>query len=245
MSRKRQMELLETLPYSLSQAGPAELDGVGNYYVEILAGDEPAMTVYMLDTHAFSPRPKFSKYDWLKPSQIEWFRQTASTRRNSRSADSKHMDISFIHIPLPEYDSSESPRLGKWREGVGAANFNTGFRDVLLEQGIVMVSAGQYVYLLWLTMLTSSDHCNDYCLLSSPDAPQSKSSLWMCYAGGVGFGGYGCDDFVRRVRVFDIDTKAARITTWKRLEHGEDAANVRLDEQVIVEGGKPKKLALP
>ena len=34
----------------------------------------------------------------------------------------------------------------------------------------------------------------------------SKPSLWMCYGGGAGLGGYGgYDDFVRRVRFFDID----------------------------------------
>lgn len=63
-------------------------------------------------------------------------------------------------------------------------------------------------------------------------------ALWMCYAGGVGFGGYaGYGEYVRRVRVFEVDTNNARITTWKRLEYGEPTG--RLDEQIIVDGGRP------
>lgn len=60
----------------------------------------------------------------------------------------------------------------------------------------------------------------------------------MCYAGGVGFGGYaGWGGYHRRVRLFEIDTNEARITTWKRLEYGDIEA--RIDEQIIVDGGRP------
>lgn len=62
-------------------------------------------------------------------------------------------------------------------------------------------------------------------------------ALWMCYGGGSGFGGYGgYNGYHRRVRLFDIDMNAARITTYKRLEYGE--TEKRIDEQIIVEGGK-------
>lgn len=62
--------------------------------------------------------------------------------------------------------------------------------------------------------------------------------MWMCYAGGVGFGGYaGYGGYIRRVRVYEIDTNAARITTWKRLEAGPNITE-RIDEQYIVDAGK-------
>lgn len=61
----------------------------------------------------------------------------------------------------------------------------------------------------------------------------------MCYAGGSGFGGYaGYGGYHRRVRLFEVDTNEARIKTWKRLEYGDIAA--RIDEQIIVDGGKPQ-----
>lgn len=150
MSRARQMALMETLPFSLSQAGPPEIDGVGNYYVEILArgnSDHSALTLYLLDTHAYSPdERKYPGYDWIKPNQIEWFRKTAANLKKPHSLYSHHhMDIAFIHIPLTEYASPELPRVGEWKEGVTAPVYNSGFRDALVEQGVVMVSAGQYV----------------------------------------------------------------------------------------------------
>ncbi|QUC21699.1 uncharacterized protein UV8b_05942 [Ustilaginoidea virens] len=247
MSRARQMALYETLPFSLSAAGPANIDGVGNYYIEVLArggSDHSALTIYLLDTHSYSPNErKYPGYDWIKPNQIEWFRKTAASLKSKHAKYSHHhMDISFIHIPLTEYASPELPRLGEWKEGVTAPVYNSGFRDALVEQGVVMVSAGH-------------DHCNDYCLLSLQNVTQpgaqlspspgeqpppqvQKPALWMCYAGGVGFGGYaGYGGYVRRLRVFEVDTNEARIVTWKRVEHGKTADKV--DLQIIVDGGRP------
>ena len=248
MSREGQMALMETLPYSLAVAGPADVDGVGNYYVEVLArgkSEHSALTIYLLDTHSYSPDERnFPGYDWLKPSQIEWFRRTAVGLKGAHSRyNLRHMDLAFVHIPLTEYADYEQPRVGAWREGVTAPLYNSLFRDALVEQGVVMVSAGH-------------DHCNDYCALNLDPSDYGKEktkdkdkepldatevrkpALWMCYGGGVGFGGYGgYNNYVRRLRLFEIDVNEARITTWKRLEVG--TPGERIDEQIIVDGGKP------
>ncbi|KAL7813419.1 Metallo-dependent phosphatase-like protein [Trichoderma gracile] len=258
MSREGQMALMETLPYSLSQAGPVDVDGVGNYYIEVLArghNEHSALTIYLLDTHAYSPDERhYPGYDWVKPSQIDWFKRTsASLKRNHDGYTHRHMDIAFIHIPLTEYADWDKPRVGEWREGVTAPVYNTGFHDALVEEGVVMVSAGH-------------DHVNDYCSLSShgdetksflpgwdqklpleseKDKDKDKENqankvpaMWMCYSGGVGFGGYaGYDGYIRRLRLFEVDTEEARITTWKRVEFG-DNAQARVDQQVLVEAGK-------
>ncbi|KAM6509128.1 Phosphatase dcr2 [Fusarium solani] len=232
MSREAQMAIMESLPYSLSIAGPAEIDGVGNYYVEVLARgktDHSALTIYLLDTHAYTPDERnFPGYDWVKPNQIEWFKKTAAgLKKNHDEYTGRHMDIAFIHIPLTEYADFNLPRVGEWKEGVTAPVYNSGFRDALVEQGVVMVSAGH-------------DHCNDYCSLSLSGEGENKTpALWMCYAGGSGFGGYaGYGGYHRRVRLFEVDTNEARIKTWKRLEYGDIAT--RIDEQIIVDGGKPQ-----
>ncbi|CRK32641.1 hypothetical protein BN1723_019666, partial [Verticillium longisporum] len=82
LPRATQMAIMEGLPYSLSIAGPEEVDGVGNYYIEILArgsSDHSALTIYMLDSHSYSPNERtYHGYDWIKPSQITWFKNTAS-----------------------------------------------------------------------------------------------------------------------------------------------------------------------
>ncbi|KAI3531806.1 calcineurin-like phosphoesterase [Colletotrichum abscissum] len=228
LPRAAQMQILESLPYSLAKAGPEEIDGVGNYYVEVLArgkSDHSALTLYMLDSHAYSPdEKKYHGYDWIKQNQIEWFKKTSTNLKKAHKEYSKvHMDLAFIHIPLPEYRDADLAIKGEWKEGVTAPNFNSGFRDALVEQGVVMVSCGH-------------DHVNDYCSLSLDS--QQKPALWMCYAGGVGFGGYaGYGGYHRRIRVFEVDTNEARITTWKRVEWGDTSK--RIDEQIIVEAGGP------
>lgn len=151
MPRAQQMALIETLPYSLSSAGPPDIAGVGNYYLEVLAHSSrtSALTIYMLDTHSYSPdEHNFKGYDWIKKNQIEWFKQTsASLKKAHENYKHIHMDLAFIHIPLPEYRYLDNKIIGgvdgRPREGVTAPAFNSGFRDALVEEGVVMVSCGQ------------------------------------------------------------------------------------------------------
>lgn len=147
MTRDAQMMLMESLPYSLSKAGPADIDGVGNYYVEVLGrgSSASAVTIYFFDTHSYSPNErKYPGYDWIKQSQIDWFNKTAEgLKKEHAEYTHHHMDIAFIHIPLTEYADYNNTWVGQWREGVTAPVYNTGFRDALVEQGVAMVSAGQ------------------------------------------------------------------------------------------------------
>ena len=243
-SREALMQLTKTLPYSLSEPGPATVDGVGNYYVEVLArgtSSHSALTLYLLDTHSYSPDERhFRGYDWVKKSQIDWFKRTAQALKHSPAHldyTHVHMDMAFIHIPLPEYRNTADiiPASGSALESPTAPAFNSGFKTALVEEGVLAVSCGH-------------DHANDYCALARSEGDGGKPELWMCYAGGSGFGGYGgYGGYRRRVRVFEFDMNEARISTWKRVEGGGNGrvgealvekGVERADEMVIVEGGK-------
>lgn len=248
LRRSAQMELMETLPFSLSKAGTAEAEGTGNYYVEVSApnSEHSALTLYMLDTHSLTPDEKHYKgYDWLKPGQIDWFRSTSQTLKKSHTHSKYshiHLDLAFIHIPLPEYAERENIIAGgEWKERVTAPTYNSHFYDALVDEGVVAVGCGH-------------DHVNDYCALRPQmpvtrdvpaDAPEehrhekkNRPGPWMCYAGGSGFGGYaGYGGFHRRVRVWEVDTNAGRLETWKRVECCGEDTKKRIDEIVLVEGG--------
>ncbi|KAF2084287.1 Metallo-dependent phosphatase [Saccharata proteae CBS 121410] len=225
LTRSTSMSLLQTLPYSLSLPGPSSISGIGNYYLEILApgtSQHSALTLYLLDTHSYSPdETQFRGYDWVKPDQIAWFRDTARGLREKQTHKSYskiHMDMAFVHIPLPEYAEQGLRVVGSWKEGVTAPGFNSHLYDALVQENVLAVSCGH-------------DHVNDYC------GTGKDGRLWMCYAGGSGFGGYGgYDGYIRRVRVFEVDANEARISTWKRVEWGE--VDRRVDEMVIVDGGR-------
>ncbi|MCJ1309204.1 hypothetical protein MMC25_002861 [Agyrium rufum] len=237
LDRHALMDLLGSLPLSLAEAGPATVDGVGNYVVEVLArgtSTHSALTIYLLDTHGYSPdEQNFKGYDWLKKSQIEWFREEAAARRHSaahKAYTKHHFNIAFIHIPLPEYRDLRSivPNSGSSPEAATAPGFNSGFGDALIENDVFAVSAGH-------------DHANDYCLVDRHSSPSKEvqnsldGKIWMCYAGGSGFGGYGgYGGYKRRVRMWEFDMEGARVETWKRVE-GE---KTRVDELIVVEGGR-------
>lgn len=226
------MSLLQTLPFSLSHPGPPEVEGIGNYVVEVLApspSQHPAITIYLMDTHSYSPdEASFRGYDWVKPNQIAWFKETAAGLKGRNSKYSHiHMDLAFIHIPLPEYAMSDNVRAGgDWREPSTAPGFNSGFYEALHEHGVLAVGCGH-------------DHVNDYCALKPQKEGDAKLGPWMCYAGGSGFGGYaGYGGFHRRLRVWELDTNTGRIITWKRVECCGKETEKRVGELMIVDGGR-------
>lgn len=227
LSRHAQMDLYESLPYSVSEAGPNTIEGVGNYFIEIQghSSKHSALTLYFLDTHSYSPdEAHYRGYDWLKLNQINWFKSTAEGLKEAHSHYTHHhLNMAFIHIPLPEYGMPDNERVGNWTEPITAPAFNTHFKEALAEYDVKAISCGH-------------DHVNDYCSLARAE-DSGEPQLWMCYAGGSGFGGYaGYNHYHRRLRLFEIDTNMARISTWKRLEYGDIES--RLDEQIIVDMGK-------
>ncbi|PGH11629.1 hypothetical protein AJ79_04769 [Helicocarpus griseus UAMH5409] len=227
LDRSETMEIMQQLPYSLSEPGPVDVDGVGNYIIEVLgraSSTHSALTLYLLDTHSYSPDERqYHGYDWLKPNQVEWFKSSSQRLQKShREYTHIHMNLAFIHIPLPEYRNPNNWYQGSWVEAPTAPLYNSGFKDALVNENVLVVSCGH-------------DHANDYCMLEQN--AEEQPSLWMCYAGGAGFGGYGgYGGYVRRVRFFDIDMNSARIMTYKRLEYGDTRS--RIDEMMIVDGGK-------
>lgn len=51
LSRAAQMSLLQNLPSSLCEPGPKEIDGVGNFYLEVLAPEPPELMAKTVVTH--------------------------------------------------------------------------------------------------------------------------------------------------------------------------------------------------
>jgi len=250
LTRSQMVELLATMPYSLTSHGSRNVPGAGNYYVQVMShnGHHSALTLWFLDTHSYSPdERKYKGYDWIKPEQISWFKDVAGGLKGTNKKYSHiHLDMAFIHIPIPEYREA-GLQIGERRERITAPNYNSGFYDALLEMDIPVVSCGH-------------DHANDFCLFpdkkkmfdpatgapssSSPSSSAPKTSpnakfdkIWLCYAGGSGFGGYGgYGQYHRRVRFWELNASEGRISTWKRLEYGD--TEKRLDEHNVVDAGK-------
>lgn len=229
------MSLYEDLPLSLCQSGPENVDGVGNYHLQVYdhaSAQAPLLTLYLLDSHGQRPSKIHNPdYDPINQSQIDWFTSTSQALRKARKKDgnsnSHHLSVAFQHIPLPEYaDNDLIIKAGHRREPTEGPSVNNHFYDALAKEDIAAVGCGH-------------DHVNDFCafLPKQKSSDTSKLGPWLCYAGGSGFGGYcsyGDERYHRRTRVWEFDTKAEAIKTWNRVEYAED----RVDELVLVKGGQ-------
>jgi hypothetical protein len=222
------MSILQNLPFSLCESGPEQIDGIGNFYLQVLApapSQLPLSTLYFLDSHGQIPSKMFNPdYEPIKQSQIDWFVNASQAQRSAREKDDDndnrfHLSLAFLHIPLPEFgDRHLSIRNGHRREPTESPSFNSHFYNALVKGGISALGCGH-------------DHVNDFCALLPP-----QPGPWLCYGGGSGFGGYcsyGRKRFHRRMRVWELDTSTGSLKTWKRVEYAMD----RVDELVLVESG--------
>lgn len=231
------MSILQNLPFSLSESGPEQVDGIGNFYLQVLAPAPSQLslsTLYFLDSHGQIPsKIRNPDYDPIKQSQIDWFTDTSQAQRSMREKDDNdhrfHLSLAFLHIPLPEFsDRHLSIRNGCRREPSESPSFNSHFYNTLVKGGVSALGCGH-------------DHVNDFCALLSQQPQQDGDKTpqpgpWLCYGGGSGFGGYcsyGGMRFHRRTRVWELDTSTGSLKTWKRVEYAVD----RVDELVLVERG--------
>ncbi|KAK2036208.1 Metallo-dependent phosphatase [Colletotrichum somersetense] len=236
LTRAAQMSILQNLPFSLCEPGPEQVDGIGNFCLQVLApapSQLPLSTIYLLDSHGQIASDKRNPdYEPIKESQIDWFTNTSQAQRRARETgdndNSSHLSLVFLHIPLPEFaDCDPDIRNGSRREPSEGPSFNSHFYDALVKEGISAVGCGH-------------DHVNDFCALPQ-QTPQDDDKThqpgpWLCYGGGSGFGGYcsyGGTRYHRRMRVWELDTSTGSLRTWKRVEYDME----RVDELVLVEGG--------
>ncbi|SGZ51256.1 CIC11C00000005977 [Sungouiella intermedia] len=226
LSREQMMQLASSLPYSVASVGPDAVDGYGNYAVTVDGSKNRGVSAafYFLDSHSRSKQPKTNPgYDWFKESQIAWVGMEAESllaHKNKKEL----LSMAFFHIPIPEYRQTENrPMLGQLREGVTAPLFHSDMRSAFSQAGIQVATVGH-------------DHANDYCLLN-PDTENSefKHNMWLCYGGAVGEGGYGgYNEYIRRMRVYNLNELGWSIDTWKRAENNPGEL---FEKQRVVEAG--------
>jgi hypothetical protein len=232
------MSILQHLPLSLCEPGPEEVDGIGNFYLQVLAPAPSQLsfsTLYFLDSHSQIPSKVHNPdYESIKQSQIDWFTNTSQAQRKAREKDNNdtyfHLSLAFQHIPLPEFgDRHLCIRNGHRREPTEGPSYNSHLYDALVKEGISALGCGH-------------DHVNDFCALLPQQTRKDCNKTphhgpWLCYGGGSGFGGYcsyGRKRFHRRTRVWELDTSTGGLKTWKQVEYAMD----RVDELVLVKSGE-------
>jgi hypothetical protein len=89
----------------LFQKGPENIDGVGNYIIEIADPDGSLNTALVfLDSHMYIKKGYFSGFDHVHDNQIEWYKEqiTSISRREGRLIPS----LMFFHLPIKEFSDA-------------------------------------------------------------------------------------------------------------------------------------------
>ncbi|WP_199617290.1 metallophosphoesterase family protein [Paenibacillus alkalitolerans] len=184
----------------LTQSGPADVSGTGNYALTVGSKDSgsDAAVFYFLDSGAESPEP-VGGYEWLHTDQVYWY--TSQSRRLNAGKAAPLPALAFFHIPLPEYETVW--RLGKAvgikSEDVCCPKINSGMFAAMVETGDVM---GVFV---------GHDHDNDYC--------GTLHGVKLCYGRVTGYNCYG--GLRRGARVVRMHEGRRSFVTWLRLDNGE------------------------
>ncbi|KAF4547288.1 Calcineurin-like phosphoesterase-like protein 9 [Elsinoe fawcettii] len=145
LSRLAQTSLLQSLPFSLCERGPNEVDGVSNFYLNIsdrVAPHESVLTLFLVDSHGqIESNVRSPDYAPITKSQIEWFVSSCRERRAEQETKIATGLFSpllvFQHIPLPEFEDEDLDiRSGHRREPSEGPTANSHFYNALVEQGI-------------------------------------------------------------------------------------------------------------
>ncbi len=195
---KAQLELSGTL----AEAGTPGVDGVGNFIVRVSdSNKDTAAAFYFFDSGGYSELPAVPGYDWIRSSQVDWFREE-SRRLRENNGGIPVPALAFFHIPLPEYRHAwnHSTCYGHRYEKVQSPQLNSGLFAAMVETGGMMGT------------FCGHDHINDYW--------GELHGIRLCYGRATGYNTYGRLFFPRGARVIRLQRGVGGFTTWLHLENG-------------------------
>ncbi|MBQ0072160.1 MAG: metallophosphoesterase family protein [Spirochaetales bacterium] len=220
-SKEYQESLYESYPHCLSQSGPEEVPGVGNYFLPILDKngacafgiwaldsmqdlsimDSPLDYKGNLEKDVLLPQrlATGSDADWIRFRQVQWYYNHSLLLEKENGH--KIPSIMCFHQPLYEFNAvlrnpKETGMNGECNEKVSCSEVNGGLFAAALERGDV------------LGMFCGHDHINSfdgvYC------------HMHLAYCGSVGYHAYGIKnppeerERLRGGRIIDIDVRDPR-----------------------------------
>lgn len=144
ISREKMVDIFSSYEHCLMKKGKEEVDGNGNYVLNILNSDRTIKeSFFFFDTMDEMNKEQKEKYalpenedfyDGLKASQVEWYKYTV-TRMKAESGF--FSSVAVLHIPLPQFESAVSDGgkflYGDKREGICSSGFESGFFDTIKE----------------------------------------------------------------------------------------------------------------
>lgn len=189
---------LTDFPHCLSKFGDPNLFGYGNFVINIMDSETTLrQSLVLFDSGRSMCEPHITRdgvpteinsgYDYIKPTQIQWYKNEITALKKKYS---NVQSMLYMHIPIPEYrevfeaesnpDESYSPTgkaellYGVQYESIGASPYNSGLFDAMREMGSQAVFAGH-------------DHVNDW-------AAKYKG-IYFVYSQCGGYNCYGMGNY--------------------------------------------------
>lgn len=199
VTREQLLSIWQESEYCLADAGPADVNGLGNYVLTVKRADgTDGAALYFLDSGNEAPK-EIGGYAWIHPNQVYWYTQQA--QRLAERQGGPLPALAFFHIPFPEYNEAwiaGESRTGAQGEKVCCPKINTGLFGAMVETGGVM---GTFV---------GHDHDNDYC--------GTVHGIRLCYGRVTGYNTYG--HLPRGARVIELRDGARSFETWIAQDDG-------------------------
>lgn len=195
------VSLLQRLPNSLFEPGPASVRGHSNYVVPIRGSRTPqaAALLYLLDSGAKTTQP-FAGSAWIDRSQIGWYAEQ-SAAFTAANGGAPLPALAFFHIPLPEYNEvwDFHTCYGSKNTNVSCPKVNSGLFAAMVEMGDVL---GTFV---------GHNHHNDFY--------GDLHGIRLGYSRLSGYG-LGREEYPRGARIIRLHEGVRRFETWQRLDDG-------------------------
>ena len=133
----------EAYPHCLFQKGPDEVDGYGNYVVNVKNSlGQITQSLFMIDSHSYTDGDYFGiqwKYDAIHENQVKWYKDTVAAI-TEENAGIQPKSLGFFHIPLAE----ESDAFDEYRKAGEKDTENVKYQYGLIGEGDFVICASKY-----------------------------------------------------------------------------------------------------
>lgn len=239
MSREKQQVVYEEFPYCMSQAGPEDIKGVGNYVIPVYPSDEsrtdPIFSVWGMDSggyvtdkglagrqavlnHTMYEGHSGSSYAYMPFTQIRWYFNTSE--EIEAFAGHQVPGMMFFHIPLQEFyeiwlNQEQTGTEGTKQDPVCAGPLNSGLFTAMIERDDIKA------------VVCGHDHINDYA--------GEFCGIQLCYASNIGYDTYH-DDAMMGGRVFVIhEDNPDEIETYMSYVSGVNLKNLAAATETVTD----------
>ncbi|MBQ9227285.1 MAG: metallophosphoesterase [Eubacterium sp.] len=136
----------EKYPHCLFQAGPDDIDGEGNYVINIKDKTTGSIiqSLFMLDSHSYVDGDVFGllwKYDSVHENQVQWYRDTVA-QLTADNGGVTPKSLAFFHIPLPEMKEASQ----EYRDNQFEDTENVQYYEGALGESDMVICSGVYNY---------------------------------------------------------------------------------------------------